>query len=151
MMQIWDTAGQAKYRSFGPIYYRNSAVGVAVFNLTATQSLPSPAAWISKFKMYTEAALLFIVGNKLDLVDDRQITEEEAQPFSKEQSGAYSFASAKTGNGMKDLFAKVFQEFCLPENRKRCVIKSTKPDFITVVFLSSLIGFACCDRQHECA
>jgi small GTP-binding protein len=110
IMQIWDTAGQEKYRSLGPIYYRNSAAGIAVFDLTAKETLPGLATWIAEFKKYTEDPLLFIVGNKLDLADERAVPEDEAQEFARAQGGTCFFTSAKTGDGVKELFERVFQE-----------------------------------------
>jgi small GTP-binding protein len=110
IMQIWDTAGQEKYRSLGPIYYRNSAAGIAVFDLTSKETLPGLTTWIAEFKKYTENPLLFIVGNKLDLTDERQVTDEEAQEFAQAQGGTCFFTSAKNGDGVKELFEKVFQD-----------------------------------------
>jgi small GTP-binding protein len=110
IMQIWDTAGQEKYRSLGPIYYRNSAAGIAVFDLTSKDTLAGLETWIVEFKKYTENPLLFIVGNKSDLAEDRAVTEEEAQSFAVTQGGTCFFTSAKNGDGVKELFEKVFQD-----------------------------------------
>jgi small GTP-binding protein len=109
IMQIWDTAGQEKYRSLGPIYYRNSAAGIAVFDVTDAETLPALEKWISEFKKYTEEPLLFVVGNKIDLTDAQAVKQDEAKAFAEGQGATCFFTSAKTGDGVKELFEQVFQ------------------------------------------
>jgi small GTP-binding protein len=110
IMQIWDTAGQEKYRSLGPIYYRNSAAGIAVFDLTSKETLPGLEKWITEFKKYTEEPLLFIVGNKSDLDGQQAIQRDEAEEFAKQQGATPFFTSAKTGDQVKELFDAVFNQ-----------------------------------------
>ena len=49
-LQIWDTAGQEKYRSLGPIYCRDASVGLIVFDITSTISFYKLKDWIKIFK-----------------------------------------------------------------------------------------------------
>ncbi|OHT01143.1 small GTP-binding protein [Tritrichomonas foetus] len=110
VMQIWDTAGQEKYRSLGPIYYRNAAAGIAVFDVTSKESLPSLERWISEFKKHTDNPLLFIVGNKIDIDDSIVIKLEEAQEFATNHGAKCFLTSAKTGENVKEMFQSVFDD-----------------------------------------
>jgi small GTP-binding protein len=110
IMQIWDTAGQEKYRSLGPIYYRNSAAGIAVFDMTSPETLPGLEKWIVEFRKYTESPLLFIVGNKTDIEGEQKVTREEANSFATAQGATVFFTSAKTGDNVKELFDGVFNQ-----------------------------------------
>lgn len=111
VMQIWDTAGQEKYRSLGPIYYRNSAAGIAVFDMTNSESLPNLANWIKEFRRHTENPLLFIVGNKIDIEDQLQVTKDDAQKFATEnEATGIFFTSAKTGDNVIEMFQEVFNK-----------------------------------------
>ena len=110
VMQIWDTAGQEKYRSLGPIYYRDARAGIAVFDVTSSESLPALERWIADFRKHTEDPALFIVGNKCDLVEDRIVTENDACDFAKQNDADIFFTSAKTGDGVKELFEAVFEK-----------------------------------------
>ena len=45
-LQIWDTAGQEKYRSVTPIYYRDAAAAICVFDVTSEVSLEAAERWV---------------------------------------------------------------------------------------------------------
>ena len=72
-MQIWDTAGQEKFRALGPIYYRNSVAAVAVFSLDNTESLDRIGWWLEQF---TNAAgtnvVIAIAANKAYIAYSKQ-------------------------------------------------------------------------------
>jgi small GTP-binding protein len=103
-IQIWDTAGQEKFRSLGPIYFRNSSGAVVVFDVTNRPSFDSLDEWISMFAdVAGNAALIVIVGNKCDS-PDRCISEDEAAEWAKSQGFPLFHASAKTGIGVAEAF-----------------------------------------------
>ena len=110
VMQIWDTAGQEKYRSLGPIYYRNSVAGICVFDMTNKETLSGLEKWISEFRKQTNEPILYIVGNKIDIQDKITVTEEEAKAFSKSQNAKLIFSSAKTGENVQEIFESIFQD-----------------------------------------
>ncbi|EAY22920.1 small GTP-binding protein, putative [Trichomonas vaginalis G3] len=126
IMQIWDTAGQEKYRSLGPIYYRNASAGIAVYDTTNPDSLEGLQQWITDFKRHTDQPLLFIVGNKIDIATtDANGLREEAQPFAYRNGAQLFLASAKTGEGVKEMFKSVFTE--LVKSGKLSVMEKSKP------------------------
>ena len=49
-LQIWDTAGQEKYRSVTPIYYRDAAAAICVFDVTSKLSLDDAEKWIEDLR-----------------------------------------------------------------------------------------------------
>ena len=108
-MQIWDTAGQEKYRALAPMYYRSAHVAILFFDLTNRESFNSLDQWANELEEKTTGELrLFLVGNKVDLESDRKVTKEEAEEFGF-QHGAIEYfeTSAKTGQGVIELFTKV--------------------------------------------
>ena len=48
-MQIWDTAGQEKFRSLTPIYFQNADAGVFVFDVSQRKTFQNIESWISLF------------------------------------------------------------------------------------------------------
>ena len=110
IMQIWDTAGQEKYRSLGPIYYRNAAAGIAVFDVTSKESLPNLELWINEFRKHTENPLVYVVGNKIDLTDSFEVTQEEIEKFAQDHNAKCFLTSAKTGEKVKEMFQSVFDD-----------------------------------------
>jgi small GTP-binding protein len=103
--QIWDTAGQEKFRSLGPIYYRNSIAALAVYDCTARPTFEHLGSWIEEF-METAGhhAAIAIAGNKIDLADRVEVTWPEAQDWTRAQGYIVGQTSAKTGQGVDVLF-----------------------------------------------
>lgn len=103
-LQIWDTAGQEKYRALSPIYCRDAAVGLIVFDLTNKESFTKLDNWIELFKEAADKeALLYIVGNKCDLSSRFEVEPSVLDDYT--DKGYHCFlTSAKTGQGVHDLF-----------------------------------------------
>ena len=58
-VQIWDTAGQEKFRSLAPVYYRGADAAVVVFDMTKPSTFQCLQSWIDDFKgclLYTSDA-----------------------------------------------------------------------------------------------
>ena len=64
-LQIWDTAGQEKYRTITTTYYRGAHVIMLVFDLTNEYSFTSLKHWITEIKKYIEHNNFILVGNKV--------------------------------------------------------------------------------------
>lgn len=106
-IQIWDTSGQEKFRSLGPIYYRNALGAVLVFDLTNKNSFESVPDWITEFTdVATQDTSIFIVANKIDL-DSKEVQSEEARNWTINHGYKYFETSAKTGSGVKELFQEI--------------------------------------------
>ena len=83
-LQLWDTAGQEKYKSMVSSYYRGANVALIVFDLTNHQSFEALPFWIETFyKNGPEQKNIILIGNKKDLTELRQVTQQEAEAFSE--------------------------------------------------------------------
>lgn len=81
-LQIWDTQGQETYFSLTRSYFRNCQGCVIVFDLTDRSSFDAVDKYISVFKEECPAEALdniVLVGTKLDDVDHRRVSKEEAE------------------------------------------------------------------------
>lgn len=66
-LNLWDTAGQKRFKSLIPDYIRDSEVDIVVFDVTSRESFGSVEKWIEEVKaLRKDDALLIIVGNKTD-------------------------------------------------------------------------------------
>jgi small GTP-binding protein len=110
-LQIWDTAGQERFRTLAPMYYRNSIVALLVFSVIDDRSLQDVQTWAEEMKQQTEEMpTLFVVANKIDLVDERRVLPEQGQAIAKELGATYAEVSAKSGSGIDELFVNVAEE-----------------------------------------
>ncbi|KAI9113975.1 hypothetical protein K1719_015226 [Acacia pycnantha] len=107
-LQLWDTAGQEKFRSLIPRYIRDSFVAVITYDVSNRQSFLNTDEWIEEER--TECGsdvIIIIVGNKTDLVDKRQVSIEEGDAKSREFGVMFIETSAEAGFNIKPLFRKI--------------------------------------------
>lgn len=76
-LNLWDTAGQEKFKSLIPSYIKDSHCVVVVYDLTSRDSFQSVEKWIADAKeLRDDQALIVLAGNKADLVDDQVAGED---------------------------------------------------------------------------
>jgi len=127
-VQIWDTAGQDQYRSLGPIYYRSSAAAILVFDITKPDTFQNLGTWLSAFRdVAGENNVIFVVGNKVDLEDKREVTSDEGEMWAKKNGCHYIETSANDGTRIKELFELLVDELIRTfdgENNMRIIDKT---------------------------
>ena len=112
-LQIWDTAGQEKYRSLSPIYCRDASAGILVFDITNKDTFLKLDNWHQIFTdVAGQDAILYVVANKCDLVGEEQVQREEAEKWAKEKESPIYFTSAKNGDNIKQLFHDIAEHLC---------------------------------------
>jgi small GTP-binding protein len=104
-LQLWDTAGQEKYKSMVSSYYRGANVALVVFDITNHSSFDSLPIWIENYyKNGPEQKNIILIGNKKDMADQRQVTLEEVELFSETNNMIYFETSAKDGDNIEYVF-----------------------------------------------
>ena len=82
--QIWDTAGQERYKSITTSYYRGCNGAMIVYDITNKESFKNIEKWLSELKnLADQNVTIFLLGNKSDLIDRREVSEEEAHNKAK--------------------------------------------------------------------
>jgi small GTP-binding protein len=114
---LWDTAGQENYRSLAPSTVRGADAVVLVFDVTRRESFDSLPTWIDLMHSVSDCDFV-ILGNKDDLSNQRKIEWDAADDFAKHHNVAYYEASARTGQGIDDLFDYVCGIAAAARNRK---------------------------------
>ena len=120
-LQIWDTAGQEKYRSVTPIYYRDAAAAICVFDVTNRQSLDDARKWLNDLRQYAPPHLVIrLAGNKCDLYQQEEVSLEEAKHFQEENKiEVFQQTSAKENIGIEDLFKGLLEKLEVNKNLKK--------------------------------
>ena len=111
-LQIWDTCGQEAYRSLITSFYRNASLAILVYSIDSQNSYDNIEAWLNEIKSQSNPdTKIFLIGNKIDLEDQRQINIETAQQFSNDHSFNYFLeTSAKTGFNAQNVFIQAAKE-----------------------------------------
>jgi Ras-related protein Rab-21 len=78
-LSIWDTAGQERFHALGPIYYRDAAGALLVYDITDAESFIKVKNWTKELrKIVGNDIKIVIAGNKIDLEKNRHVNEQEA-------------------------------------------------------------------------
>ena len=110
-IQIWDTAGQENFRSITRAYYKNSVCACVVYDITSKKTFESIKSWIEDCrKQCPKTILLVLIGNKVDLENEREVSYEEGADFAKQYEMFFYETSAKTGKNIDDVFIKTTNE-----------------------------------------
>jgi Ras-related protein Rab-11A len=93
--QIWDTAGQAKYRAVSTVYYRGAVSAFLVYDITNRKSFESLDFWLRDIREHASSeVIILIVGNKYDLREKREVSHEEAETYAQKHSLPHIYTSA---------------------------------------------------------
>ena len=92
--QIWDSAGQEKFKSLIPNYIRGASLIILVYDITNKKTFDNLSSWIEFINNY-ENTNIVICGNKIDLKDKREVSYEEGKNFSEEKKMDFFEVSAK--------------------------------------------------------
>jgi small GTP-binding protein len=119
-MQIWDTAGQEKYKALSPIYCRGAAAAIVTFDVTSRESFDRVGDWIKLVQecSCTDTAI-FVAANKWDLKVRAEVSESDMTNWSSTSDFKIVKTSAKTGEGVTELFKMVAEEIF----KRGCVSK----------------------------
>ena len=115
---LYDTAGQEKFKSLIPMYIRDANIILVVYDITNKDSFTHTEHWVNETKdLKREDAIFVLVGNKIDLEENRVVTKKEAEDFATEKGFLFYEVSAKTGEQIEDLFnTRIFPEMARKYN-----------------------------------
>eukprot|EP01132_Coremiostelium_polycephalum_P007378 gene7378-9062_t len=110
-VQVWDTAGQEKFRSITRAYYRGAVCALIVYDITCRDSFESLSQWLSDCRKFSNGDVtITLIGNKCDLEANRQVSTSEAQAFASQNGLLFFETSAKTGQNVDAAFEQSAQK-----------------------------------------
>ena len=109
--QIWDTAGQEKYKAITGAYYKGSKGALVIYDITRKETFANIEKWVNDLKTAGDPKItIIIIGNKSDLADKRQITKEEGEEKAKSFGCAFLETSAFNGENIDKAFDIMVKE-----------------------------------------
>ena len=110
-IEIWDTAGQERYKSITAAYYKGAKGGLVVYDVTSKTSFDNVDNWVSEIKEKASTDMkTMMIGNKIDLKDERQVSTEEALEKAKLLELPLMEASALDSTNVKQAFYDLLKE-----------------------------------------
>lgn len=100
------------------MYYRNANCAVVVYDITQLASFEKASMWIRELQRQADPSIIIaLCGNKSDLAVRRQVTPEQAQKYAEEEGLMWYETSAKSGEGINDVFTSLGD--CFHASQKR--------------------------------
>ena len=120
--QIWDTAGEEKYKSITFHHYRKSVGALIVYDITKRITFLNVMNWYDDLMLKADKdCIIALIGNKLDLIQKnerkREVTKEEAQEYANDNNMLFYETSAYNGDNINDIFEELLQTIYI-ERRK---------------------------------
>ena len=109
-LNLWDTAGQEKFKSLTKMYYQDAEAAIIVYDITFRESFDSAKRWLQDVRENAskQDILIAIVGNKCDLSDKAEVQLEEAHSFGRQaRAEIIKETSAKDSKGIIELFQEI--------------------------------------------
>ena len=108
-IDIWDTAGQEQYRSLNRLFYKNAKAVILVYDVSNKLSFDEiKNYWYDQIKQHCDNNIIIaLAGNKCDLYEKRQISDEEGEKYAESINAIFAATSAKNASGIKDLFENI--------------------------------------------
>ncbi|XP_035029712.1 ras-related protein Rab-17 [Hippoglossus stenolepis] len=107
--EIWDTAGQEKYHSVTPLYYRGAHAAILVYDISKRETFLRAQVWLRELEQQVipGSTVLWLVGNKGDLAEERQVSVQEGQGLASDRGLFFSETSAMSGFQVNELLAAI--------------------------------------------
>ena len=127
--EIWDTAGQDRYRTLAPMYYRGAAGAIVVYDITDIESFNGAKTYVEELQRQgSQDVVIALAGNKLDLDSKREVWERDAREYATQNNCLFFECSAKTGENVADIFLAIGNN--LPRTQTQ---PSQANDFVQIV------------------
>ena len=105
-LQIWDTAGQDRFRAITKNYYKGANGIILIYDVTNLQTYENVKNWINQIREEANPnVVIYLAGNKVDVNEElRVVKAEEGQKIADEYNLTFYETSAKSGININEIF-----------------------------------------------
>ena len=104
-LQIWDTAGQDRFRAITKNYYKGSHGIILIYDVTNLQTFENVKTWVNQIREETTTnVVIYIAANKIDMETERKVTKQEGESLAQELGFPFMETSAKSGININETF-----------------------------------------------
>ena len=104
-LQIWDTAGQDRFRAITKNYYKSANGIILIYDVTSLVTYENVKSWISQIREEAPPnVVIFIAGNKIDMEEERKVNTEDGKRLADEYGFPFYETSAKEDININETF-----------------------------------------------
>ena len=125
LLDIWDTAGQEKYKSLTKFFYKDAAVAILVYDISLKQSFENVKNyWYQQIQENGDKNMVLgIAGNKCDLYEEEAVPEAEAREFASSIGAIFGLTSAQNNTGINELFQDAGKKYLDPNFQQKLEVE----------------------------
>ena len=110
-IQIWDTAGQDRFRSITKNYYKGAHGIILIYDITNQKTFENVKNWINQIKEeVSNKVTIILVGNKIDDEDHRVVSTEQGEKMANDFGLMFFECSAKSGVNIDSTFNELVKK-----------------------------------------
>ena len=124
LYDIWDTAGQEKYRALTKFFYKDASVAILVYDITRQESFENIVNyWYPQLKENCiKNIVIGLVGNKVDRFEEEAVPENDARDFADKIGAVFELTSAQNNTGINEIFEDVGNKYLDPNFQQQIKI-----------------------------
>jgi small GTP-binding protein len=109
--QIWDTAGQDRFRALTSQYYRGAFGVLLVYDITKKSSFENVDIWLKEIREHTQKQTqIILIGNKCDLNHLRVVKTDEGMEYAKKNGLSFLETSALDSTNVDMAFSTLIEQ-----------------------------------------
>ena len=113
-VQIWDTAGQDRYKSITKSYIKGANGIILIYDVTKRKTFEGIQNWVKQIKEQVSSRVcVALVANKIDEKDKREVTEQEGIRLGKDIGYPFYESSAKDGINIDECFDNLIKQIII--------------------------------------
>ena len=110
-VQLWDTAGEERFRTIAKSYYRGAHGIILIYDVTNRKTFENIRKWLYQINEETSGKIsILLIANKIDCVESRQVTKEEGKQMAKNNGLPIFEASAKDSTNVNESFQYLIEK-----------------------------------------
>ena len=140
-VQLWDTAGQERFKSLAMTYYRKAYGILLLFDVTKRSSFIACKNYLEEVRINSDKnCVIYLIGNKIDLSDERQISKDEAELFAQKEKIEYIETSAVKNLKVSEVFTSLLND----------IYERKKEENKNKLFLQGAANIGLKSNQNKC-
>jgi small GTP-binding protein len=122
-LNIYDFAGQDRFRQITKSHYKDSNGIFLIYDITDRKAFESVSDWMNQIKLNAASGVeIILVGNKVDMTN-RAVTEEEGKELANKYEFPFIETSAMTGYNIEKAFITLVENI-RNKNSSRIILTS---------------------------
>ena len=108
--QMWDTAGTEKYMAINQSLFQKVQGIILMYDITQIKTFNNLEKWMAKIKEIASGIPLILIGNKIDLENERKVSKEKGEEFANKYKILFFESSGKNGVNVEESFFALGEE-----------------------------------------